>query len=103
MTSIKDKSSKESYKIEVKNKDIINEIKSKYIIKKIFNYIQDENYIYKIFLYSKKSQARLDLNYTKFKEKYLKKLGFDINSYLCIEKYDCWHELDLQKKYITKN
>ena len=99
MTSVKDKSSKENNKIEVKKKDIINEIKSKYIIKKIFNYIQDENYIYKIFLYSKKSKARLDLNYAKFKEKYLNKLGFDINSYLCIEKYDCWHEQDLQKKY----
>ena len=63
----------------MKQKYLINKIKSSYIIKNIFNYIQDTNFKLKLFIYSKLYQNKLDLRLI-YKEKYIDKIG--INKYL---------------------
>ena len=60
----------------------IDNIKSNYILKNIINYIQNNNFLHKIFVYSKKYQKKLDLQYIEPKEKYLKNIEFDITKYL---------------------
>ena len=67
------------------NVGLISNIKSSYILKDIFNYIQDKTFKYKLFLYSKKMQKKYDINFVEIKEKYLKKIGFDIDEYLYIK------------------
>ena len=74
---------------------LIHKIKSLYIIKNIFNYIQDKNYEYKLFLYSKKFQKKLEINYIEFKVKYLEKMGFDLAQYLYIE------PISFRKNFLT--
>ena len=73
----------------MENEGIIYKIKSIYIIKNILNYIK-ANEIQKLFLYSKYFQNQLNIEYIDAKEKYLKKIGFDINEYLYIneDKYE---------------
>ena len=65
----------------MENQTLINIIKSTYIIKNIFNYIQDTNFQLKLFIYSKFYQNKLDIRLI-YKEKYINKIGFDINNYL---------------------
>ena len=67
------------------NVGLIDNIKSSYILKDIFNYIQDKTFKYKLFLYSKKMQKKYDINFVEINEKYLTKIGFDIDEYLYIE------------------
>ena len=69
----------------MENQDLINKIKSSYIIKNIFNYIKDNNFQLKLFIHSKLFQNKLDLTLI-YKEKYIDKIGFDINKYLHKEK-----------------
>ena len=64
---------------------LISYIKSSYILKDIFDYIQDKTFKHKLFLYSKKIQKKYDINFVEINEKYLKKIGFDIDEYLYIE------------------
>ena len=79
----------------MENQDLINKIKSSYIIKNIFNYIKDNNFQLKLFIHSKLFQNKLDLTLI-YKEKYIDKIGFDINKYLHKEKDK---EDNLIKKY----
>ena len=69
----------------MKSKNRINNIKSKHIINYVFNYIKDENFKEKLFLYSKKLQIKYDIKLIGLKDKYLKKIKFDIDKYLYIE------------------
>ena len=71
----------------MKNKKLINNIKSKYILDYIFAYIKDKNFKEKLFLYSKKLQLNFDIKLTGLKENYLKKIEFYINKYLYIEPF----------------
>ena len=65
----------------MRKKGICN-IKSLYILKDIFNYITDKQFADKLFLYSKKFQNKLDLKLIELKEKYLKKIDFNLDKYL---------------------
>ena len=95
----------------MENQYLINKIKSSYIIKNIFNYIQDTNFKLKLFIYSIFYQNELDLRLI-YKEKYIDKIGFDINKYLhkekdegdnLIKKYDNFLlENKLNKKNLKK-
>ena len=78
----------------MENQGLINKIKSTYIIKDIFNYIQDINFHLKLFIYSKYFQNKLEIRLI-YREKYLDKIGFDINKYLHKKK-------GLKKDYINK-
>ena len=64
------------------NDCLINNIKSKYIINNIFNYIRDEGFEEIFFLYSKKFQNKLKIKFIVLKQKYLKKIGFNLNQFL---------------------
>ena len=66
-------------------KNIINNIESKYIFNYIFNYIKDKNFQEKLFLYSKKLQIKYNIKLIGLKDKYLKKIKFDLDKYLYIE------------------
>ena len=63
------------------NECLINNIKSYYIINNIFNYIPDNIFKEKLFLYSKSFQSKLRLNLIGLKEKYLNKIGFDLDKF----------------------
>ena len=78
----------------MEEQNLIKKIKSPYILKNIFNYIKDNNFKLKLFIHSKLFQNKLDLTII-YKEKYLNKIGFDINEYLH-KKYE---EDNLIKKY----
>ena len=69
----------------MKNKKIINNIKSKHILYCIFDYIKDKNFKEKLILYSKKLQIKFDIKLIGLKENYLKKIKFDLDKYLYIE------------------
>ena len=79
----------------MKNGELINNIKSKYILNYIFDYIKDKDFQLKLFLYSKKFQKEFDINLIVLKEKYLQKLEFDLYKYLYIEPYK------FEKDYLT--
>ena len=68
----------------MKNRSLINKIKSSYIIKNIFNYIPDPNLQLKLFIYSKYFQKLLNLSLI-YKEKYINKIGFNMTQYLHVE------------------
>ena len=63
---------------------LLDGIKSKYMINNIFNYIPDKDFQIKLFLFSKKYQKLYNINFSEIKEKYLKKIGFDIYDYIYI-------------------
>ena len=65
----------------MKNKKLINNIQSKYILDYIFDYIKDKNFKEKLFLYSKKFQKDFDIKLIGLKENYLNKIGF-MNIYI---------------------
>ena len=69
----------------MEKEELINNIKSKYLLNYIFNYVEDKNFKDKLFLYSKNIQIKLDLKLIGLKEKYLKKIKFDIDKYLYIK------------------
>ena len=71
----------------MENGELIINLNSKHILNYIFDYIKDKNFQFKLFLYSKKLQIKFDINIIKLKEKYLKKLKFDLDKYLYIEPY----------------
>ena len=66
----------------MENEEIINKIKSKFILNYIFDYIKDVNFKLKLFIYSKSNQNKLDLNLIIYKELFFKKIGFDLDNYL---------------------
>ena len=72
----------------MENRKFIYKIKSKYIIMHILNYIKDKYLQNKIFLYSKSLQNRLEIKFTNIEQKYLEKIGFNIDEYLYSEKYE---------------
>ena len=78
----------------MENEGIINKIKSVYIIKNIFNYVKDHNLQLKLFIYSKYFQNKLNIKYI-YKERYLNKIGFNLDDYLHIDYYE--YEKDILK------
>ena len=66
----------------MKNKELINNITSKYILNTIFNYIKDKNFKDKLFLYSKKFQKKFDIKLIGLKENYLKIIKFDLDKFI---------------------
>ena len=70
------------------NKELLKNIKSEYILKYIFDYIKDTYFPDKLFLFSKKFQQKLNLKLTGLKEKYLKRIGFDLNNYLISQRFE---------------
>ena len=71
----------------MEKEELINKIKSKFILIYIFNYIKDTNFKLKLFIHSKSNQNRLDLK-IHYKELLLKKIGFDLEKYIYTESYD---------------
>jgi len=69
----------------MENEELISNIKSKHILNYIFNYIENKDFKVKLFLYSKKFQIKYDIKLIGLKEKYLKKINFDLEKYLFIE------------------
>ena len=65
-----------------KNKGMIYEIKSKYILKDIFNYIPDTYLKLRLFAYSKYFHNKLELNYLYYYKRYLEKIDFAFNKCL---------------------
>ena len=61
---------------------MINEIKSKYILKHILNYIKIKKFQLLLFFYSKDFQNKLEINLSTLYKKYLSELDFDYNKYL---------------------
>jgi len=84
---------------------VINNIKSIHILNYIFNYIKDKDFKEKLFLYSKKLQNKFDIKLIGLKDKYLKKIKFDLDKYLYIEPYsfkkDCLTKE--YNKFLTEN
>ena len=72
----------------MENKHLFERIKSIYILHSILNYISDENIKYKLFKYSKSYQKKLNIDLINYKEKYLEKIGFNIDDYLYQEIYE---------------
>ena len=81
----------------MENQGIMNKIKSIYIIHNIFNYIIDSNLQLKLFIYSKYFQNKLNIKFI-YKEKYLKKIGFNLEDYLFSDKEEYIKDF-LRKKY----
>ena len=72
----------------MENIGIINQIKSSYIIKNIFKYIEDDTVQLKLFIHSKYLQQKLNIKLINYQEKYLTKIGFDLDKYLYIPQDD---------------
>ena len=81
----------------MKNVGIIYKIKSIYIVKNIFNYIKDNNIQLKLFIHSNYFQNELNIKYI-YKEKYLNKIGFNLEDYIHIEQNEYKKNI-LKKKY----
>ena len=80
-----------------KNKsELINKVKSLYILDGIFNYIKDENFKIKLFLHSKSLQKKIGIKIYLLQEEYLKSIGFNINDYLHID------EENYKRKILTE-
>ena len=80
----------------MKNQKMINEIKSKYILKYILNYVNNKNFQLKLFIHSKYFQNKLEINLLYCYKKYLDELGFDFKRYLYKE------EDEYEKDILTK-
>ena len=80
----------------MENIGIINQIKSSYIIKNIFKYIEDDTVQLKLFIHSKYLQQKLNIKLINYQEKYLTKIGFDLDKYLYIPQDD--FQIDILKK-----
>ena len=81
----------------MENQGIIYKIKSYYIIKNIFNCIKDRNLQLKLFIHSNYFQTKLNIKLV-YKQKYLNKIGFNLDSYLYIEQEQYKRDI-LNKKY----
>ena len=66
----------------MKNTQVFNEIKSKYILEQIFDYIKDDKFKMKLFYYSKLFQSKLNLSIIDYQIAFLNKINFDYNNYL---------------------
>ena len=67
----------------MENKELINKIKSNYILNNILDYIKDTNFKLKLFIHSKLNQNKLNLKVI-YKEIFLEKIGFNLDKYLNI-------------------
>lgn len=70
----------------MENKELINKIKSNYILNNILDYIKDTNFKLKLFIHSKLNQNKLNLKVI-YKEIFLEKIGFNLDKYLNIERF----------------
>ena len=69
----------------MENQILMNKIKSTYILRNIFKYITDTNFPLKLFIYSTCFQNKIDIKLM-YKEKYIDKIGFDINKFFIYKK-----------------
>ena len=70
----------------MEKQNILDKISSLYISKNIFEYIEDENFQLKLFWYSKFFQKKLNINKSTCYERYINKIGFNLNDYLYLDK-----------------
>ena len=83
----------------MKPKKLIERISSELILQKILNYIEDENTKLKLF-FKIKFKGKNIFKLTDYKEKYIKKLGIDINEYLsCYISTDVFNKNFLENKF----
>ena len=73
---------REKLNININPDDLLEKIKSKYIIEQIFNFI-DEIYKFKLFNYSKKYQEKFNLLLFEYQYYYIIKKGINLLDYLC--------------------
>ena len=59
-----------------------NVLRSSYVAFAIFDYIKDKNYLYELIRYSKKTQERFGITKEDYKNRYFKKIGVNLHSYL---------------------
>ena len=64
---------------------VINKLSSLYIAQNIFSYIKDKNFQLKLFLYSKYYQQKLNISLSYYYERFINKIGFNLNDYLYLE------------------
>jgi hypothetical protein len=87
----------------MEKKHLIERIKSIYILQSILSYIADENIKYKLFKYSKSYQKKLNIGLVNYKEKYLEKIGFNIDDYLYQEIYEKNNLINKYNDFLLKN
>ena len=95
----------------MENQGLINNIKSKYILRNIFNYLQVTNFEMKLFFYSKHIQKIFNIKLFDYKQKYYKKFNLDnfLNTsnykigYLTNEFYKFLFENKLKKEEFEKD
>ena len=63
------------------DKNLLKNIKSKFLLKNIFDFIKENTYKYKIFTYSKYFQGILDIKIFDYKEQYFNKKGIKLDDY----------------------
>ena len=87
----------------MENQDLINKIKSKYIFKYIFSFIKDSNFKLKLFIHSKSYQNLFELKKISYIEAFLKKIGFNLNNYLCAKIKDIDNLNKNYQNFLLKN
>ena len=84
-----------------KSKNILEFIKSQYILKNIFDYIKDDNFKYKIFVHSKKLQNKIGLNSIQYHIKYLERFNLDPLKFLSFN--NCNSDIRFGQNIIKKS
>ena len=85
-------------KMEVEVEELINKIKSKFILNYVFDYIKDTNFKVKLFIHSKSYQKKLDLKLLTYKELFLNKIGFNLDNYLNSDSNENYDNFLLENK-----
>lgn len=67
------------------NNSVLEKVFSKSLLNNIFDYIRDPNYKHKLFSNSKLLQKKADLRMADYEERYIEKLGINLNDYLFSE------------------
>lgn len=67
------------------NNSVLEKVFSKSLLNNIFDYIRDPNYKHKLFSNSKLLQKKADLRMADYEERYIEKLGINLNEYLFSE------------------
>ena len=81
----------------MENQELIDKIKSKYLLENIFKYIPNINFKLSLFFYSKSFQEKCSIKLENYKEKFIERMnGYDISEFLYSKVYKKDY---LKKKY----
>ena len=83
----------------MKKMNLINKIKSKYILGALLNYINDDKFKMKLFAYSKLFQKKFNFSISDYEIEFLNKTQFDYNNYLKISE-KTFNEEYFDKQYL---